>query len=131
MQAYEGGCLCGAVRYVAEGEPINERICHCRVCQKAIGAAFNARLLFRGSGVTLRGRFKTFQSSPDLKRGFCGRCGTTVFSARESTKMIAITAGSLDQPERFRPSMHFWTSSQQPWVELDDGLPNYSESAPN
>ena len=130
MQAYEGGCLCGGVRYVANGEPINERICHCRMCQKAIGAAFNARLLFRGSDVTLRGRFKTFQSSSDLKRGFCGRCGTTVFSARESTKMIAVTAGSLDQPERFRPSMHFWTSSQQPWVELEDGLPQYPEGAP-
>ncbi|MBM0206110.1 GFA family protein [Micromonospora sp. STR1s_5] len=130
MQAYEGGCLCGAVRYVAEGEPLNQRICHCRLCQRAIGAAFNARLLFAGKSVTLRGWFKTFNSSPDLQRGFCGRCGTTVFSARESTKVIGITAASLDEPERFRPTMHFWTSSKQPWVNLDDGLPHYPEGPP-
>lgn len=130
MHAYEGGCFCGAVRYVADGEPVNERVCHCRMCQQAIGAAFNARLLFRGIDITLRGRFKTFQSSPDLKRGFCGRCGTTVFSARESTHTIAITAATLDEPERFRPGMHIWTASQQPWAEIADELPRYPEGAP-
>ena len=59
MARYEGGCLCGAVRYSAEAEPINERVCHCRLCQKAIGAAFNARLLFRIEDVTLSGPIET------------------------------------------------------------------------
>jgi hypothetical protein len=127
---YRGGCLCGAVRYVAEGEPVNERICHCRLCQKAIGAAFNARLLFRRSDVELTGPVQTFNSSPELKRGFCPQCGTTIFSAREALGLIGLTSGSLDDPADFHPTMHIWTSARQPWVRLDDGLPQHPEAPP-
>jgi hypothetical protein len=129
-ETYQGGCLCGGLRYLARGKPINERVCHCRLCQRAIGAAFNARLLFAKSQVTVEGDTTTFNSSPDLKRHFCPRCGTTVFSERASTQAYAITCASLDEPERFRPDMHFWTSSRQPWVKLDDGLPQHPEAAP-
>ena len=130
MPSYTGGCLCGAVRYATGAEPVNERICHCRMCQKAIGAAFNARLLFRADDVTVSGKLETFNSSPDLRRGFCPQCGTTVMSIRASSGLLAITAGSLDDPSLFRPGMHFWTASRQPWVRLDDGLPVYPEAAP-
>jgi hypothetical protein len=128
--SYEGGCLCGAVRYSASGEPVNQRICHCRVCQQAIGAPFNARLLFRRADVTVTGPLAVRHSSPELQRGFCPRCGTSLASIREDKGLIGLTAASLDQPERFRPDMHFWVSSRQPWVRLDDGLPQHPEAAP-
>ena len=130
MAQLEGGCLCGAARYRADGEPINVRVCHCRLCQKALGAAFNARILFRQDQVRLTGRIGSINSSPDLKRGFCSCCGTTLFSARDSLQAIGLTAGSLDQPSRFRPEMHIWVSSKQPWLVLADGLPQYPEAPP-
>jgi hypothetical protein len=130
VQKYEGGCLCGAVRYAAEAEPINERICHCRLCQKAIGAAFNARVLFRIDDVTLSGPVETVRSSPQLERGFCPRCGTTIFSRRDAAGIMGLTSGSLDDPSLFRPQMHIFTGSRQPWVKLDDGLPQYPDGPP-
>jgi hypothetical protein len=130
MTKYEGGCLCGAVRYKAEVTPINERVCHCRICQKAIGAAFNARLLFRIDDVTVEGPVATVNSSPDLLRGFCPVCGTTMFSRRDSRNILGVTSGSLDDPSLFKPDMHFWTASKQPWVMLDDGLPQYEGPPP-
>ena len=127
---YEGGCLCGGVRYRAEGEPVNERICHCRLCQKAIGAAFNARILFRVEAVAIEGPAATVNSSPDLQRGFCPECGTTLFSRRASAGVIGLTTGSLDDPSLFRPQMHIWTSSRQPWVTIEDGLPQFEGAPP-
>lgn len=127
---YEGGCLCGGVRYRASGAPLNERVCHCRLCQKAVGAAFNARLLFHAEAVAMTGTVGWFASSAALDRGFCPRCGTTLFSARPAIGLIGVTAGSLDDPSLFSPAMHIWTSSRQPWLVLEDGLPAYAGAAP-
>ena len=38
----EGGCQCGAVRYRATSLRQDAHICHCRMCQKAVGGAFAA-----------------------------------------------------------------------------------------
>lgn len=130
-KTYEGGCLCGAVRYSVCAEPVNERVCHCRLCQRSIGAAFNARLLFRIEDVKRHGPLGVFHSSPELAREFCQNCGTTLFTARAGSGVIGVTAGSLDDPSLFQPTMHTWTSSRQPWVRLDDGLPQHEAGVPN
>ena len=130
MAKYQGGCLCKAVRYRVDAAPINERVCHCRLCQKVIGAAFNARVLFRVDEVTIEGSLAMVNTSPDLKRGFCSSCGTTMFSRRDSAGIIGITTGSLDDPTAFKPQMHIFTASKQPWVMLDDGLPQYEGAPP-
>ena len=127
---YQGGCLCGAVRYCADGEPINQRICHCRLCQRAIGAAFNARLLFRIDAVTVDGPLALASSSAEIKRGFCPHCGTTLFSRREKAGVMGVTSGSLDDPSAFAPQMHIFTASKQPWLVLDDNLPQFEDAPP-
>jgi hypothetical protein len=127
---YAGGCLCGKVRYRAEATPINERVCHCRLCQKAVGAAFNARLLFAGTDVSIEGPVRWAHSSPDLQRGFCLECGTTVFTRRLSNGVVGVGSGTLDEPSLFRPQMHIFASMKQPWIVLDDGLPQYEEWPP-
>lgn len=130
MTTIQGGCFCGKVRYVARGEPVNSRVCHCRMCQRVIGAPFNARVLYRREDVEIRGPVQTFHSSPELQRGFCANCGTTLFSIREGAGLIGITTGTLDDPSVFTPAEHIWVSAKQPWVVIADGLPQHSEGAP-
>ncbi len=125
-----GGCLCGACRYETTAEPINVRVCHCRLCQQAIGAAFNARVLVQLEGLTISGPVGWHHSSDVLRRGFCTQCGTTMFSERAEKKIIGLTMGSLDEPDRFVPTDHIWTSSKQSWLPLADDVPHYSEGPP-
>ncbi|WP_217703798.1 GFA family protein [Piscinibacter koreensis] len=128
--SFSGGCLCGACRYTAHGEPINVRVCHCRSCQKALGATFNARVLMPRAAVELGGPIGWARSSPELARGFCTLCGSTLFSERAVRGWIGITLASLDEPERFTPTEHIWTSSKPAWLQLADGLPHYPEAPP-
>ncbi|MFT4150224.1 MAG: GFA family protein [Paracoccaceae bacterium] len=130
MTAITGGCLCGLVRYRAEGPVVNARVCHCRLCQKAVGAAFNARLLFPRAAVEITGDVAEFPSSEAIQRGFCPRCGTTLYSHRHAAGMIGMTVGSLDDPAVFAPECHIFTASKQPWVTIPAGVPAHEGPAP-
>jgi hypothetical protein len=129
-EVFGGGCMCGACRYEARAEPINIRTCHCRMCQKAIGASFNARVLVPLDSLTMNGPVGWYHSSELLRRGFCTQCGTTLFSERGSANVIGLTMGSLDDPDRFDPTEHIWISSKQAWLALTDDLPCYEEGPP-
>lgn len=125
-----GGCLCGLVRYQATGPAINARVCHCRLCQKAFGAAFNARLLFPRDAVTFTGQVAEFPSSEAIQRGFCPRCGTTLYSHRHVAGTIGLGVGSLDNPSVFTPECHIFAASKQPWVTIPEGVTVHQGQAP-
>lgn len=128
---YEGGCLCGQVRYVATEAPIGVRICHCRQCQKAQGAPFLAAASFPRRSVTISGQTARHQSSARLYRHFCPACGTRLFAEPiDAPERWAVTLASLDDPNAIRPEMHIWTSSRLDWMVFDDGLPQFEQGSP-
>ena len=76
----EGGCYCGKVRYVAEGEPMRKGQCHCRECQFITGGAPNMFVVMPSAGFAYtKGAPKQFTRG-DLEnpvtREFCPDCGT-------------------------------------------------------
>jgi hypothetical protein len=81
--------------------------------------------------VVVSGPVGTFHSSKTLERGFCLRCGSSIFSRRVSVGVIGLTVGSLDDPSLFKPDMHVWVSSRQPWLQITDNLPQYPECPPS
>jgi hypothetical protein len=126
----EGGCLCGAVRFKAEGEPINVRICHCRNCQKAMGSPFYARALFDQKALTVEGETVSYPSSAALGRVFCKACGTRLFSWRTNGTAAGVSLAAFDDRNAFAPTEHIWVSEKMDWVRLDDGLPQYPGTVP-
>ncbi|WP_078118573.1 GFA family protein [Thiosocius teredinicola] len=131
-QNIEGGCQCGAVRYVIEGEPIMAAICHCSTCRKANAAPAVAWAMFESGQVAfVAGQLKKYEASEEAIRGFCAECGTQIsFEAEYLPGLIDITVGSFDKPESIQPSMHYWYSRHLSWAEFSDELPRYPEFPP-
>lgn len=128
-QIHTGGCLCGAVRYRAQGAVGSVCHCHCSLCRRASGAPLVTWASFPRQGFAFtRGAPVLYKSSAQAERRFCGACGSplTFWSAREP-EWIDVTLATLDAPEALRPTHHIWTSRRLAWLHLDDGLPAYPE----
>jgi len=69
-----GGCLCGAVRFVATGEPTRVGLCHCLDCRNHSGTPFFAAAIFPAEAVTITGETREYRN-----RHFCPTCGSSVF----------------------------------------------------
>src|SRR5688500_15094914 len=113
-----GGCQCGAVRYALHEQPTGPHICHCRMCQKAFGSFF-APL----TGVPLtafeitRGALAIYKSSDPTERGFCSNCGTPLTIHDVGSPRIAVSIGSLDEPEKIPPENQYGIESRISWFE--------------
>jgi hypothetical protein len=130
-----GGCLCQAVRYSIDAEPIVTRVCWCRVCQY-IGAGSGAvNVCFPAAAVSVQGELRDYSMAADsgniMHRRFCARCGTPVFSAGEARpQLVFVRAGTLDDPEVTRPSLTIWTASAPSWACFDEQLPQSERQPP-
>lgn len=132
---YDGGCLCGAVRYRATEAPIGVALCHCSMCRRASGAPAVAWATFRPAAFAFtQGTPVGYASSPLAGRTFCGRCGSPLtfqFNNRTGPDgEIDVTVGTLDAPERLAPTRHVFVADQLAWLRLDDDLPRHAGFTP-
>jgi hypothetical protein len=126
-----GGCLCGAVRYQITANPIASANCHCRTCQKAVGAPYTAILFVKSSTLSITGNYKEYATPADsgntVYRAFCPACGTSLFGRNGTfTKIRPLSAVTLDDPSEFKPEKDIWAKDAQPWDFMDPNLPKCS-----
>jgi hypothetical protein len=118
-----GQCLCGEVRYQVKGDIKYVAACHCRMCQRQSGGAFQLWAMCRAEDLQLiSGRPKEFNSSKNVGRGSCPKCSSHLyFRYLDNTKAIFIAATSLDDVD-LRPNSHIWVGSKLSWLCLQDGI---------
>ena len=104
-----GGCLCGAVRIEARGQPKRVGICHCLDCRKHHGALFYAVAIYPEGAVTVEGETGEYNG-----RHFCPRCGSSVFG--RSGDEVEVHLGALDAPDQFTPTYECWTVRREAWL---------------
>lgn len=110
-----GGCQCGAVRFRIHGQLGRASICHCRMCQKHFGSFFGAFVSTPKDSVEwVHEEPSYFQSSINIDRGFCARCGTPLTYRYPEGLEIAI--GAFDDRSDLAPKIQVNTDSALPWV---------------
>jgi len=111
-----GGCQCGAVRFRIHGKLGRPSICHCRMCQKQFGSFFSALVTVPQDSVEwTREEPGYFQSSVNIDRGFCPRCGTPLTYRHPGGLEIAI--GAFDDRSDLAPQIQVNHAARLPWVE--------------
>ena len=119
---FEGGCHCGAVRYVCSEEPITVVNCHCGDCQKIAGSAFITGVLVPEGSVKINGELKSYKVEADsgnsIKRKFCPACGTRILVELEGGIGAGVSYTKLDDNSWLEPAVEFYTSKAQPWLTL-------------
>ncbi|HLY56098.1 MAG TPA: GFA family protein [Stellaceae bacterium] len=127
MPRYTGGCLCGALRYEAEGEPSMTGHCYCADCRKASGSGFIPFMGFASSAVRFTDETRQFRS-PSARgtvavRNYCPICGGLVFGGEVGKdESHTIYAGSLDDPSVFHPRVAIFTAGRPDWALIPSGL---------
>jgi hypothetical protein len=124
-QIYEGGCLCGDIRFIARGDPGFPHACSCSMCQRHSGALTLAWVEFARDAVSWTGPAGApalFRSSEGSSRVFCNRCGSTI-GAIDDTPVVALVLGVFDVPgrEEFAPRSHSYETGRPDWwhVQID------------
>lgn len=136
MAKIQGGCLCGAVRYRADGEPAMVAICQCTHCQRQSGAAYSVNVGIAKGSLQFSGDLPaTYEdrgsSGLPVHRRFCAKCGSPIFSQVDSSPQLDwLKAGTLDDTSWVQPQAAVWCASAQPWVRLPAELPQFAQNPP-
>ncbi|WP_299825276.1 GFA family protein [uncultured Roseobacter sp.] len=77
-QILNGRCLCGAVKVSVLSDNPRLRACHCDMCRRHTSGMFISVDTLPGT-LTVEGPAESFVSSDWAERGFCGKCGSTLW----------------------------------------------------
>lgn len=119
LKVHRGGCLCGWIRFEAEGNPERPHTCSCGMCRRHTGAPAAAwveyprdRVRWVGPG----GPPSTFRSSDYSSRAFCSRCGSSI-GAIDDEPTVALLVGGMDEinDKALAPEYHSFEDALPEW----------------
>ena len=123
-----GHCLCRAVQFEFEGDPVATFHCQCETCRRATSSPMTTWLTVAKAGFRfIKGAPAYYGSSPGVRRGFCTTCGSPLsYENDKMPKEIDLYAAALNDPTAVAPTRHVFAREQLPWFEVHDTLPRYA-----
>ncbi|OTB06938.1 hypothetical protein M426DRAFT_91420 [Hypoxylon sp. CI-4A] len=119
-----GHCLCGAVKYTIDADPIIVGYDHCDDCQRQSGSTYSLVVVvpkdkFNVSGAT-KSYAKAGSSGKLVHRVFCPECGSPIAHDPDAApEIIAVKGGTLSEADKqkLKPNTEIWTHSKLPFCQ--------------
>ena len=123
-------CLCGGIKIKVKGKLGNVVNCHCSQCRKTHGN-YAAYTYCPEENVTFISKktLKWYHSSKVGKRGFCSRCGASMFYKLLKSKELDIAAGMFSNPTTMKTVSNIFTKDKLDYYELDLRLPAFEKDS--
>ena len=123
-------CLCGGIKIKVKGKLGKVINCHCSQCRKTHGN-YAAYTCCPEENVTFISKktLKWYQSSTFAKRGFCSRCGASMFYKLLKSKELDIAAGMFNNPTTMKTVSNIFTKGKLDYYKLDPNLPKFDRDS--
>ena len=122
----KASCLCGGIELKTKGYHRDVHNCHCIQCMKTHGhhAAYTA-VEEQNIKFIKKRTLKWFQSSKKGKRGFCKKCGASIFFKSIGQKDIHISAGMFNRPVKLKTTMNIFVKGKLDYYKLEQYMPKF------
>ena len=123
----KASCLCGSIKLKTQGYHRNIQNCHCVQCAKTHGN-YAAYTYVEEKNVKFvkKRNLKWFKSSKRAKRGFCNKCGASLFFKIIGAKTISIAAGMFNRPVKLKTTMNIFVKGKSDYYKLDSSMPKFN-----
>ncbi|MEP5731617.1 MAG: GFA family protein [Sulfitobacter sp.] len=120
-----GSCLCGGVTYTLTGSLRNSVACHCNQCRKTSGHFVSATQVGPEQlSITQSDTLQWYRSSPEAERGFCNRCGSSLFwRHQDDNGAVSVMSGTLDGPTGIHTEKHIFVADKGDYYDIADKSP--------
>ena len=123
MKHLKGSCICGSVTFEAKGKMREVIGCHCVQCRKFSGH-FTAATSTRPENISIENEqdLVWYEAEAGAVRGFCQKCGSSLFWKPDTGDRISIYVGCLDGESGLQMASHIFAIEKGDYYDLNDGL---------
>lgn len=135
MEELSGRCLCSEVTFTCSHKPILAGHCYCLDCQEISGAGHASNIGVPKGSTKVKGTLHYHEHSADtgniVKRGFCPNCACDMYIENSGIPDLEfLRAGSLGNPELFKPQLAVYECRRMSWDAVDPSLTAFEKMPP-